>query len=478
MAASDINSVTLEVLDGADVLIAPTLLTKAGGSWLGTMELLPVNTELTFIARAYDINGVEIFNGTTAITLDGTKKSLSMSLQPVSDGASISLPKVTQISRPAKIQTSGIVPVTFDVSGPSGDTIYYQLTADVGGGSFSQTQGSVVLAGTTGQIVVDYTAPAIVGSYTHNLKISTSDTHSISSNFSTLIVTPAEVTEGSGNAGSLISFNPVIHTISAKRDSSNNLVWTASVSDDGDTNLMTYFWSYTDNAVSFADATANPAVMQGYSVSSTGTLTLIVTDDAGASTSVNYAVQANEFPEITIESTAGGVAFDIPADPTDGTDNRVWIGNYTAPSGGTGNVRVYINTSTVIRSGVFLLKKVANLTVNPGLVRGTNAPNTMIDRNNDVSYSGSNYYNFELGDGNNFDNISGMAQELFSMNVTVTGNVGDVIPLNFLVYDTTGDNDATEFKGRICTDARFKDSCVNTYKSAATWVSGQITITQ
>ena len=301
---ADVASITVDVKNGAAFLAQGTAMTYSNGAWSITIGNLPIGTQLTFIAHAYNSSSVEIFTGTTAQAMIGTNDQIAISMAPVTSGATLLFPRIVQIVRPAEIAASDVVSISVSVQGSSGETLSYAVSAAVDGGVFGPTSGSLTLNGTTGTIVLGYAAPVSAGTFIHSLTLTNSQGNSVSTEFDTTIIT-----QTAGGAIT-VQFNPVVTAISAER-SGSNVTFTASVNDDGPAGELRYLWSST-TGVSFANTTANPAVLQGYSESVTGNVTLTVTDQngTGGSTTVTYLISAGQFPDT--------VVVDTPADPPAG----------------------------------------------------------------------------------------------------------------------------------------------------------------
>ena len=96
---ADVVRVTVTVQRGSDTLIDAQELVDTAGVWIGTLEYLPLGTELNFIGYAYDATDTVIFSGVTTTTLvDGD--GVTIRLAPIGDGQTIVLPRVEQILRP------------------------------------------------------------------------------------------------------------------------------------------------------------------------------------------------------------------------------------------------------------------------------------------------------------------------------------------------------------------------------------------
>lgn len=300
---ADVASITVDVKNGGTSLITGAVLTNNGGTWQAVIDHLPIGPSLTFIGHAYNSSSVEIFTGTTVQAMTGSNDRVVIAMAPVASGATMQFPRITQISRPAQITASDTVPVSISVQGSSGETLTYVISPAANGGSFNPSSGSITLNGTTGTITVSYTAPAAAATFTHSVTVTNSQHNSVKVNFDTttaLQQTTADVS---------VQFNPVVTAIRAER-SGSQVTFTATVSDDGPSGELRYAWSFS-SGLSFADPTTNPAVLQGYDESVSGTVTVTVTDKngAGGSTTVTYLISAGQFPDaVVVDSPTGPTA--------------------------------------------------------------------------------------------------------------------------------------------------------------------------
>ena len=301
---ADVASITVDVKNGTAFITQGASLTNSNGVWSASIGNLPIGPQLTFIGHAYNSASDEIFTGTTTQAMTGTNDQVVIAMAPASSGTQMLFPRIVQISRPAEIATTESASISISVEGSSGETLSYAITAAADGGSLTPSSGSITLNGTTGTIVVNYTAPASAGVYTHSITVKNSQGNSVETSFDTNIVSTVT------GAGVTIQFNPVITAVSAER-SGTYVTFTAAVSDDGPAEELRYLWSF-DNGLSFKDPSSNPAALLGYSETVSGTLTLTVTDQngTGGSTTLSYLISQGQFPDSVVVDTP-------PTPPTD-----------------------------------------------------------------------------------------------------------------------------------------------------------------
>lgn len=314
---NEVVSVKVEVYDNATPLVTGQCLTSVGGVWSATIAGLSTGKALTFRGHAFNSSSLEIFTGTAVQALSGINDSVVINMSVIDNGVSTALPKISGITVPAQVVTSGTATMSVSVEGGSNETLTYVITAATGGGIFTSSSGTIILSGSAATLTIGYTAPSTAGTYTHTVKISNSQGNIVETSFVTTVV--ASIANGSTS----VQFAPVVTHLSAKRTGSN-VVWTATVVDDGPAGELRYNWSFNDGlsffdgGLSFFDSTVNPATLEGYSQSSSGTLALTVKDHngTGGSTTITYALPVGQFPDslATTQTTTSSSApsFKVP----------------------------------------------------------------------------------------------------------------------------------------------------------------------
>jgi hypothetical protein len=287
----DVATITVDVYNGSTLIVGGVSLSYNSGLWTGTINNLPIGPQLTFTGHACNNTAVEIFTGSTHYTMTGAHDQVPILMAPVSSGGVQQFPKIVNINQPTEIVTAGTASVGVDVTGGADETYSYVFTAATDGGTFNPASGNITLTGTAGIVLSDYTAPGNIGTYDHSITVANSQGNSITTMFSIKVISA-----GTGTSGIGIEFAPVILTVNGQRNGSD-VTFTATVSDDGPAGELRYLWSF-DGGLAFADATTNPAVLQGYNETVAGTLTLTVTDHngTGSSTVRSVALIAGQFP--------------------------------------------------------------------------------------------------------------------------------------------------------------------------------------
>ncbi|NBD08970.1 RCC1 domain-containing protein [Corallococcus silvisoli] len=278
-------------------------LTVAGGTWSGTVPFLPRNKGLTFQARATGLKGELFFSGSTDRTLTGDNENVVIVLAPVSDGETITLPRIKKITIPAEFPPGKRGNIDFLVEASTGESLRYVITAGSGGGSFSPVQGNLQLLGTTGTFVSQYVPPPVktVTEFTHDVLVTNAAGHSVKTTFKTKVL-PVDPSSDAIDTRVHVLFNPVIQALKAtRRAGTGDVLWEAAVADDSAASTLTYVWSFNpqgsfDPAPAFASQ-SNPTTMSGYSPAVQGELVLQVTDVDGGQTTLKYVLAPGQFPD-------------------------------------------------------------------------------------------------------------------------------------------------------------------------------------
>ena len=349
---------------GNKEVVTDLILTQEGGVWKGTVPKLIVDFDYTITGHAYrpydndsdswttgyiaeaHSNGnkwLEIFQGQVQHTVVEGTNTLSLRLAPILDDRDLSVPRITRIQRPFQLgtnETSSIEVRVDTVGNGSDDDLSWRFRSmdnqslpvtDGTRGIFSPDSGDN-LSHTSGiypYIISDYTAPdnsspcfddgTEQGQCPQKLQVRVSNLQEIgvTSHF-TVYVTDNETAE------SIVDNNPVITSISAERVGPNQLQWTINISDDDPFDTLEVKWEYLFGEVrSFNDnssdnLTYNTGRMQTvmeYEDTDDGMLLVTVceTNDgqgecqyqSEGSTSVEYTLIAQSFPEIVICDDTG-----------------------------------------------------------------------------------------------------------------------------------------------------------------------------
>jgi alpha-tubulin suppressor-like RCC1 family protein len=307
---ASVTSIKLDVLNAANnkyVTKGTAFLESSPGIWEITIPFLPKATNLTFIVHAFDAAGKEIFTGSIIQPVSSNNQTVTVPLSPFNDDATVDLPAIKKITIPAQFVSGQTNNITFAIKGLTGDDIDYTIATVAGGGSFNPPQGGIKLYNIYGSFVAQYTPPVVQADsdFEHAITISNPRGNSVSTTFTTHVVTQGS-TQGAQGTTFNVLFNPVINSLSAQRIlNTDDLVWTAGVTDDGPAADLSYLWTFTPSAVyvpepEFLDDTTNGTTLTNYTDLVAGKLTLAVTDGDGGTTTMHTQIAAGQFPSNVI----------------------------------------------------------------------------------------------------------------------------------------------------------------------------------
>jgi hypothetical protein len=285
--------VTQEVTGGTYYHLQDHPLVYSAGTWSSTIDNLPVSIGVAFTIKAFDNEPIEIFSGNTQTILSGDGGSVTVNLAPIDDTIPNVIPSITKIEVPSEvIRNSNNEAFNFYFKGNSSETLTFDITADAAG-NFTPSIGSIVMSGAgTATQISTLNAPESEGTYNYKVTLTNSQGNYVRTGFPVSVVAPSTTT----NNDLSVFISPVVATINGERNGAD-IVWTADVIDDGPQNALTYLWEYSGSGgFSFVDPLSNPVVLQNYSPSVSGTITLTVTDGDGGETSIGFHLAVNQFP--------------------------------------------------------------------------------------------------------------------------------------------------------------------------------------
>ncbi|RKI39904.1 RTX toxin [Corallococcus sp. AB004] len=312
----DVKSIRVDVSEqGAEglVIFKNFDLFTSAGAWTGKLPFLPKAKALTFFARALDASGNLLFSGSLDATLNLDFETVTIPLAPANNNAVISIPRIKKISIPSAFASAQPGNITFAVEATNGEALRYAITSSVAGsGTFSPLNGAITLQNTAGAFVSQYTPPTVSTEtvFNHTVTVTNPAGHSISTTFTTK-VKPPETSNGVIDTSVAVLFNPVINGLNGLRvRDTQNVIFTADVSDDGAQEALTYAWSFTpasgttfDPVPAFTGDT-NPSTLQNYTPAVQGGLRLSVTDGNNGTTTLTYKLTPDQFPNDPIAEGA------------------------------------------------------------------------------------------------------------------------------------------------------------------------------
>jgi len=351
LSAGDVDRVTVTV-SGQD--IAPPIvhdLVRAGGQWKGVIGQIPVGTNRTFHADAYDASATAIYSGeVTGVTITkGAPAVVVLLLQQATPPTPFvnSVPVIDGlVASAAAVGPEEEVSLALSAHDPDpGDALAYSWTAT--GGTFSSTSSASVV----------WTAPAVAGSY--NLMAAIQDQKGATNALALTVEVQPHFAKGKAKVS--VSFNtwPEVSGLTAQPGmiAPGATAAIQLVAVDGDGDLLAFSWS--DNCGgSFSSTTAEDpvwtaplgpplsctlsvAISDGRGGATTGSLTVLV-----GSVAPNIAPQIDSSYQSAEDAVAGEtVTFRVYAsDPEGGVLSFAW----SAASGSLGTAQSTSTSSEVV----------------------------------------------------------------------------------------------------------------------------------
>ncbi|MFP2928441.1 RCC1 domain-containing protein [Pyxidicoccus sp. 3LG] len=301
-SALEVAGIQVDVLEQGQPLVADVALSSTAGSWSGALASLPRDEALTFFARAYDSDGTLLFSGSTEQRLSSDSEQVIIGLATSKPGAPNPIPRIQRISLPPEIHSGqGGGNISVSVEATPGEQLTWSISSD--SGTFLPASGTLTLLGGAGTFVSHYVPPAVTvkTDFVHTVRVTSASGHSVTATFKTK-VKPGSPTDGVKDTTVTALFNPVIHALEGQRQAiTGDVSFTATVTDDGPEDRLTYAWSFEpegDDAPrpSFSHQT-NPTTLRPYTPALRGRLRLAVTDVDSGTTTLEYRLAPNQFPD-------------------------------------------------------------------------------------------------------------------------------------------------------------------------------------
>lgn len=292
-----------------------SFLESSPGVWEISLPFLPKAKALTFVVHAFDAAKTEIFTGSIDQSVTSNNQIVTVPLSPSNNGATVDLPAIKKITIPADFVSGQTNNITFAIKGMTGDDIDYTITTLAGQGAFSPATGGIKLFNIYGSFVAQYTPPPVQAAtdFDHEITISNPRGNAVTTTFSTHVVAPG-ATQGAKDTKFNVLFNPVINSLLAQRYlGTDDLLWKASVSDDGPAAALSYKWTFAPDgnyspAPDLLDDTTNPTTLTNYTDLVAGMLTLEVTDGNNGKTTMHTPIAAGQFPkDVIVEGSPTGL---------------------------------------------------------------------------------------------------------------------------------------------------------------------------
>lgn len=303
-SVDEIQVITIDVKEGSSYLVTGMELSNSGSGWNGIADNLPMNKTLQFVAHAYNSvqKDTKIYTGSTNQLFAANGQVVTINLDPIQSSAPTRFAKLTNVTYSSDhIVKNSNINVTTTITGNANEAVSYNMTA--GSGVFADTSGDLTLNGAgTMDKVFSYQAPTTAGSYIHSLKVTNAQNNWTETDFKMTVHDQPLA----GNANVSVKFAPAIIGLGVKRTLGYDadLQWTAKVSDDQSSDLLTWNWSIDDttDTTFFSDPKANPTVLKNYDAmecrqnpGSKCNLRLTVTDQDGLSSTIHYILSRDDF---------------------------------------------------------------------------------------------------------------------------------------------------------------------------------------
>lgn len=290
LTANDISRVTVTVSGSG---ISPNIsrnLFKTSGQWSGTLGGIPVGSDRTFLAQAYNSSNTLLYEGqVTGVTISQSSTAAVFILLQQKTAPSPfnnSAPRISSlVASSTQVDPGQSTTLSVTATDADGDALSYAWTATAG------TLANATTANPT------WTAPTTEGFYTVN--VSVTDGKGGQAGFSLVI----NVLAGKGKASVTTSFNtwPVVSQVSATKGQllPNDSTGLDVTAEDPDGDILKYSWS--DNCGgSFSSTTVkNPTWKAPATQPASGTCTVSVApnDSRGGSTQGSLSITIG-LPEV------------------------------------------------------------------------------------------------------------------------------------------------------------------------------------
>lgn len=280
---TDIKSITLDIIESnsSKAYIKKENFIFKNNIWqIGKIQALPVHKKLTFITRAYNNQGKEVFNGIKQKDIITDKDKIHIILFPINNNKTRSIPEMTKVI----ISNNNIVLNIKDNNAPY---ISYKIIPNDNDNDMSLLEGDILLSNHQGNIKINYTPTNKDGKYEHDLILNNKQGGILQRSFTTKVST------------SNIRIAPTIQKITAIREN-NKLSFLVDASDE-DKSTLKYKWSLnnsnTENLknISIENYESNPFVINNFNDAISGNIKVVVTDKTNLKTSSTYTIVANQF---------------------------------------------------------------------------------------------------------------------------------------------------------------------------------------
>lgn len=348
--ADQISAVTVDALDATDeTVVSSASLSNTEGIWTGTLNEVPYDIDLIFIAKAFDANDIVIFSGTLTQTLvEGADNDLSIGLSSIDDDVQPDNPVIVSVDMPQKILIdSDPQLLSFSIDYTANLTYTIDVTigkiAAVFDGEFVSSLSGV--HDPAGDLEIYFTAPSEPGVVELTITIQDLDsTDTVGGSYFLNIVSfdPDSWTD----SGVTVTVGPAITDMAFSR-SLNTLK--VAVSTDPESGLV-YEWQGTGDFAEL-NATGNPIFITDFDDEKTGSISVTVTDDNNLQAYTTRTILAGDHPY-----TVNEYILDMPGIYIhDETTQLLWLDNTNKISKNWSNAGEYCQDLNLVNYLVWRL---------------------------------------------------------------------------------------------------------------------------
>ncbi len=269
-----ISTVTLDVNSSNHIFMQNAPMSKVANSnyWQITTSPIPVNKELTFTAKAYNSNGVEVFKGSFSGSVNEQVSTISLPLK--SSNLSVSkIPSLNAIVFNNYDKTS----ITFNIFNPNEDDLTYAIVPITSNaGTFSPNSGTLHFSSSLKSygLEVSFNPPTDPKSYYYQFKLTNSKGEVFVTTFS-ITITPKK------SVNVLVYMPPIIDSINSYTQD-NNLTVTVKAHDESNSTLS-YKWEKISGSATINSGVNGTTIsLTNYQANSPVTLKVTVTNDKGS----------------------------------------------------------------------------------------------------------------------------------------------------------------------------------------------------
>ena len=305
----DVQSIGVNVYDGATLLQSSELAEISAGSWTGTIDGLPTGIPLSFTATAYSglaLAGTAIFEGTIARTLTvAGPNDIVFQMASIGDGLDPPLPRIVSAIIPTWFGAGTLDnPISFDIDHPSAVDYTIEVSSgSIDGSGDGTATGTATISGTahdptpSPDLDIYFSAPGVANPESILIQIRDPAYPALTSG----AVYPLNVILEDASASGSVVFGPVITGVDFLR-STNELSVQATVS-AGNAAIVSTLWSGTGSFAALSGSATTVSIIP-FDDNMAGDVTLTVTDGNGLQAIFTRTIAPGDFPLLVISAAS------------------------------------------------------------------------------------------------------------------------------------------------------------------------------